>query len=330
MKRGTLLAGLMRVLGRLPLTWMTALGAALGWLLAVAPLRVASARRLVLINLLVCYPELSWRECNRLARRSLMETGRTMAEFITIWAQPVQRSLARISHVRGLDQLRAAMASPRPVLLLSLHLSSWELVNLLLGRQGPAVVMYKPDNNPELTELVRRGRERTGCRLVPATNSGVKVALETMRAGGTVAILADHHATGANNPFTPFFGHPVRTPGLISKLVLRHRPHVFFTSCYRHNGPRDVHVIFEQGPEVEQGDTDEAVLTAMNKGLETSINRAPAQYHWPYKRFRESPYGPRQWYRYSWLTLAEARRNDDRAHLGLVSPGAGKTVEGGQ
>lgn len=313
------LAGLMRALGVLPVTWVTAFGGALGWLLGVAPLRVASARRFVLINLLVCYPELSWRECKRMGRRSLVETGRTMAEFTTIWAQSVEQSLARISHVRGLDQLRAAMASPRPVLLLSLHLSSWELVNLLLGRQGPAVVMYKPDSNPELTELVREGRERTGCRLVPATNSGVKVALETMRAGGTVAILADHHATGANNPFTPFFGHPVRTPGLISKLVLRYRPHVFFTSCYRHNGPRDVHVIFEQGPEVEQGKTDEAVLTAMNKGLETSINRAPEQYHWPYKRFRRGPEGVRNWYRHSPRILAQARHNADRERLGLVS-----------
>ncbi len=319
MKRGLWLAWLMRVLGVLPVTWVTAIGGALGWLLGVAPLRIASARRLVLINLLACYPQLSWRECKRMARRSLMETGRTMAEFTHVWAQPVDLSLARISHVRGLDQLRAAIASPRPVLLLSLHLSSWELVNLLLGRQGPAVVMYKPDNNPELTELVRRGRERTGCRLVPATNSGVKVALETMRAGGTVAILADHHPSGGNNPFAPFYGHPVRTPGLISKLVLRHRPQVFFASCYRRQGPRDVQVIFEQGPDVENGETDGAVLTAMNKGLETCINRAPDQYHWPYKRFRWTPDGARNWYRHSPRILARARRDADRERLGLVS-----------
>jgi KDO2-lipid IV(A) lauroyltransferase len=313
------LAGFMRAMGALPVTWVTAFGGALGWLLGVAPLRLASPRRFVLINLLVCYPELSWRECKRMGRRSLMETGRTLAEFTTIWAQPVEHSLARISHVRGRDQLRAAIASPRPLLLLSLHLSSWELVNLLLGREGPAVVMYKPDNNPDVTELVRQGRERTGCRLVPATNAGVKVALEAMRAGGTVAILADHHPAGGNNPFAPFFGHPVHTPGLISKLVLRHRPHVFFTSCYRRNGPRDVHVIFEQAPAVESGETDAAVLTAMNKGLETSINRAPEQYHWPYKRFRAGPGGVRNWYRHSRRILARARKDADRQRLGLVS-----------
>ena len=319
MKRGFWLPWLMRGLGMLPVTWVSAVGAALGWLLGVAPLRLASARRLVLINLLACYPELSWRECKRMARRSLMETGRTMAEFTTVWAQPVDHALARISHARGLDQLRAAIASPRPVLILSLHLSSWELVNLLLGRQGPAVVMYKPDDNPQLTELVRRGRERTGCRLVPATHSGVKVALETQRAGGTVAILADHHPTGANNPFVPFFGHPVRTPGLISKLVLRHGPHVFFASCWRRHGPRDVRVIFEQGPDVENGDTEQSVLTAMNQGLETCINRAPEQYHWPYKRFRWTPDGARNWYRHSPQILARARRDADRERLGLVS-----------
>lgn len=329
MNRGSVLAWLMRALGALPVHWVTALGAGLGWLLAVVPLRFASARRLVLINLLACYPDLSWRECNRLARRSLMETGRTMAEFTTVWAQPVEHSLERVSQTRGRDQLRAALASPAPVLILSLHLSSWEIIGAELGRLGDVVILYKPDENETVTELVREARERTGCRLAPANNQGVKVALETLRAGGTVAILADHHP-GANNPFVPFFGHPVRTPGLIAKLVQRYRPLVFYASCYRDRGPRDLHVIFERGPEVETGETEYEILAAMNRGLETCINRAPAQYHWPYKRFRWTPDGPRNWYRHSRSILAEARRNDDRAHLGLVSPGIGETVDGGQ
>lgn len=321
MKRGFWLAWIMRALGSLPVTWVTAVGGALGWLLGVAPLRMASARRLVLINLLACYPELSWRECKRMGRRSLVETGRTMAEFTHVWAQPVDRSLERITHIRGLDQLRKAMTAPDPVLILSLHLSSWELMGLVLGRESPGelVILYKPDENETVTELVRRSRERTGVRLAPANNSGVKTALETMRAGGTVAILADHHPASGNNPFAPFFGHPVRTPGLIAKLVLRHRPHVFFASCYRRHGPRDVHVIFEQGPDVKNGETDQAVLTAMNKGLETCINRAREQYHWPYKRFRATPDGMRNWYRHSPRILAQARRDADRERLGLAS-----------
>ena len=329
MKRGRGIVWFMHVLGNLPVTWATGLGAALGWLLSVLPLRVASARRLVLINMLVCYPELSWREANRLARRSLIETGRNLAEFTTVWAQPVDHSLARVTETRGLDDLREAMDSPRPVLILSLHMSSWELMGLILGRQGQMVILYKPDENETITELVRAGRERTGCQLAPANASGVRTALGALRGGGNVAILADHHP-GPRDPFAPLFGHPVRTPGLVARLVQKQRPMVFFASCYRERGPRDVRVIFERDPAVEEAGTDEAILAAMNRGMERCISRAPAQYHWPYKRFREGPQGPRNWYRQSRSILKEARRNDDRAHLGLASPGVGETVERGQ
>lgn len=329
MKRGQGIAWIMRVLGNLPVTWVTALGASLGWVLAVLPLRIASARRLVLINLLAAYPELSWREAKRMARESLMETGRNLAEFTTVWAQPVEQSCQRITEVRGLNELRAAIAAPEPVLIVSLHLSSWELISVLLGREDQVVILYKPDENENLTRLVREGRERTGCRLAPANARGVKTALQTLRGGGTVAILADHHP-GPNNPFAPFFGHPVRTPGLVAKLVQKQRPRIFYASCYRANGPRDVRIFFDPAPEMAAADSDIAILDAMNRGLENCINRAPTQYHWPYKRFREGPDGMRHWYRNSRTILAEARRNDDRAHLGLVSPGIGKTVEGSQ
>lgn len=321
-KRGRTMALTLRLLGRLPASWAAALGGFLGWLVAITPIPLASARRLVLINLLACYPFLSWPECKRLARRSLVETGRTLAEFATVWVQPVTRSLARVTEIRGLELLQHAMAGERPVLILALHQSSWELINLLLGRQGPAVVMYQPDRNEAVTELVRHARERTGCRLVPANAAGVKVALETLRDGGTLAILADHNPGLKNNPLVPFFGHPVPTPALIAKLVQRYRPQVFFTSCYRGRGVRDVRIYFEPAPEVEAGEDAYAILLAVNRGLEECINRSPAQYHWPYKRFRDGPEGRRQWYRQSRRILRRARRDPDRESLGLASPAA--------
>lgn len=315
---GRWIANLVRWLGKLPLNFLVALGGMLGWLVGVAPVRWASPRRLVMINLLVCYPFLSWHEVRRLTRRNLRQSGRTFCEFAHVWTQPPQKSLARISEINGLEEYRQALASERPVLVLSLHQSSWEVINLLLGREGGATVMYQPNReHPALDELVRHARERTGCQLVPANARGVKAALGTLNEHGVVALLADHNP-GLNNPFVPFFGHPVATPALVYKLVKRYRPQVFFASCYRGEGMRDVRVFFERAPQVEAGADEQACLLAMNQGLETLINRSPVQYQWHYKRFRRAPDGIRPWYRQSVRIIADARRGVDRESLGLM------------
>lgn len=306
-----------RMLGKVPLAVLTRLGGFLGWLVGIAPIRWASPRRLVLINLLVCYPFMSWHEVRRLTRRSLRQTGRTLCEFAHVWTQPVEKTLARVGSIQGLDEYREALASDRPVLVLSLHQSSWEILNLLLGREGGATVMYNPDGRRALDDLVRRARERTGCKLVPADARGVKAALGTLNGKGVVAMLADHNP-GPNNPFAPFFGHPVATPALVYKLVKRYRPRVFFLSCYRGEGMHDVRVFFERGLDVEDGADEYHCLSAMNQGLERIINRSPVQYQWHYKRFRRAPDGIRPWYRQSVRIISDARRGVDRESLGLM------------
>lgn len=315
---GRAIATAIRLLGKLPLDLVTGLGALLGWLIGIAPARWASPRRLVLINLLVCYPFLSWHEVRRLTRRSLRQTGRTLCEFAHVWTRPPEKSLARISDIQGLEEYREALAAQQPVLVLSLHQSSWEIINLLLGKEGGATVMYNPDGRKALDDLVRQARERTGCKLVSADARGVRAALGTMNDNGVVALLADHNP-GPNNPFVPFFGHPVPTPALVYKLVKRYRPRVFWVSCYRGEGMRDVRVFFERALDVEEGADEHSCLSAMNQGLERVINRSPVQYQWHYKRFRRAPDGIRPWYRQSVRIIGEARKGVDRESLGLMS-----------
>jgi KDO2-lipid IV(A) lauroyltransferase len=325
---GRAMAFLIRLLGRLPLPVLAGLGGFLGWLVAVTPIRFASARRLVLINLLVCYPFLSWHECRRMARRSLVETGRSLAEFAHAWTRPAEQSLRRITAIHGLETYQKALESDRPVLVLSLHQSSWELVGLYLGTLAPTRILYQPDKKRAVNELVRAGREQTGCRLFPVNNEGIKASLGVMRQGGVLAMLADHNPGMSSNPLIPFFGHKVPTPALIAKLVSRHQPHVFFASCYRGHGPNDVRIYLDHAVDVEQGETEESILLAVNRGLEAVINRSPVQYQWTYKRFKTGENGNRGWYRQSRKILDKAKRGQDREALGLMSPTAPRHIQG--
>lgn len=287
----------LRLLGSLPLGLVTRFGATAAWLISWLPLPLAGAYRVVLVNTLLCYPQLSYRQAARRARAALRETGRTLAEFSHVWTRPPQETLSRIRSVRGMEALRAAYASDRPVLLLTLHQSSWELPNLLLGPEGPMTVFYQSSGNSAFNRIVTGARESTGSTLVRADARGIKAAVAAMARGEAVAILVDHTPHGGNNPWVPLFGHPVRTSSLPHKLIRRYRPHVFFVGCHRRNGPADVEVYIEPAPEAIHAADEQACLAAMNDTLAMLISRYPEQYHWVYKRLRHSHGAKRRFYR---------------------------------
>lgn len=316
----------MRFLAWLPLPVATGFGAVVGDLVTRVPLRYARAYRVVLINLLATHPELSLAEIERIGRRSMRELGRSLTEFAHVWNRPVEETLARIGTIHGEQEYLQACAEDRPVLLLSLHQGSWETINLYLGRQGNTTVMYQPHAATLVDRVVKSARERTGCRLVPTNARGVKEGLATLRAGGTLALLADHNPGNRSNPYVPFFGYPVPSPALVGKLVQRYRPTVFLVSCYRGpGGVKDIHIHFEPAPQIETAEGENGVLVALNQGLETCIRRNPCQYQWSYKRFKRRPGGRRLWYKHSYPLLQRAARGESRTELGLTpeqDPGA--------
>ena len=319
--RGQRLRWLMRLVAWLPLPIASALGALLGDLITRVPLRYASAYRTVLINLLATQPRLSLEEARHIGRQSLRELGRSFCEFAHVWQRPVEQTLARITDIQGEQAYLEACAEARPVLLLSLHQGSWETINLYLGRQGNTTVMYQPHPATLVDALVKKARERTGCRLVPTNSQGVKEGLATLRGNGALALLADHNPGNRSNPFVPFFGHQVPTPALVDKLVRRYRPRIFIVSCYRgEGGVNDVRIHFEPAPELENAEDETCVLTTLNRSLETCIRRNLPQYQWTYKRFKWSPGGRRLWYRQSLRLLRRAAHGESRQALGLAPP----------
>lgn len=309
---------LIRLVGCLPLWLSCRLVYTLAWLSCLLPLAWHSALRAVLVNLLICYPDKSVAELKPLARRTLAELAWTLIDCAHSWSHDAHTSLARITQVHGRAALKEAMAGERPVLLLSLHQSSWELPNLVVGSLGKVTVFYQPAEDAALNQLVTEAREGTGSSLVTADARGVKAALAAMKRGEAVAILADHNPDKAEgNPWVDFFGQPVRTSNLPFKLHERFQPRIFFACARRVNGKVEAH--FVEADASLYAERDEVVaLTKMNAGLEAMINLAPDQYQWTYKRFHRTPQGKRPLYKREVLPLLKRiEQGEERSALGL-------------
>lgn len=290
--RATIIKALLRTFALFPLPVVHAIGAGVGWMMAVTPNEL---RRVSRINIDLCFPHLSaWRR-RRLLVHSLVECGKTALEFAPLWIWPEDRILALIKDAPGRGYLDELLNQGKGVILLIPHLGAWELasiyVSMCFAEKYPVTGLYRPPRMVELDVMIRRARERFGARMVPTTMTGVRTLYQTLNEGGVVGVLPDQEPGAGNPVFAPFLGVPANTMGLVSKLVSRTRAEAVYVYFTRLSGGRGFEVHFlPASPAI--GDEDLCVAARhLNQGVELCVRKHPEQYQWGYKRFRTRPPG---------------------------------------
>ena len=93
---GSLAAFLVRVVGKLPLSILYPLGSIVGYILWLVKSR---GSRVSVVNIGLCYPELDSAAQTKLARQSMIETGKTFLEAAAAWNKPYSIFEERIASV---------------------------------------------------------------------------------------------------------------------------------------------------------------------------------------------------------------------------------------
>ncbi len=290
-----LLALALRLGANLPLRVLHALGGALGRLPALLRTREwRVARR----NAELCFPQQDATARARFVRDALAETGKSLAELALVWSD-ARRALATIVEVRGLEHIEAARAAGRGTIVAAPHLGAWELLNLQLSTLGPLTILYRVPQRPEYESLLVHARTALGAEAVRAEGSSVRVLFKRLAANRLVGILPDQRPKGGEGVDAPFFGKPVRTMTLLSRLAARTGAAVVFGFAERLPKGAGFRLHFIPAPAAIADDDPVVATTALNAAIEQCIALAPTQYQWTYKRFsyREPGSGPDQVYR---------------------------------
>ncbi|WGL15351.1 lysophospholipid acyltransferase family protein [Microbulbifer bruguierae] len=290
--KGQLAAGALKLVGRLPLRWSRRLGSAAG---RMAVWCRSDNLRVSRINLQRCYPEMPAAERETLARSSVVNTVITGFEVATLWRQPWSASEDSIVRVRNQQLLSDGVEDGRGVLVLAPHIGNWEIFGQFLATVGPTTSLYAPPKITALDPLIRAGREKTGAHLVPTNVRGVRALLKALKEGGIVGVLPDQEPDLSGGDYAPFFGQPTLTMTLAYNLIQRTGCKVVFGFGKRQE--EGFELVFLPAEQAIFSDEIKVSLAALNRGVESCIAEAPAQYQWEYKRFRRVPEGKSGIYR---------------------------------
>lgn len=257
-------------------------GAALGRMVY----RVSKKRyERALWNLALALPELSEAERIRIARACAEHFGIVFADSLTLGKRSREHLLESVS-VTGVEVVEEALSLGKGALLVTGHLGSWDRMAAWASAQGYKVRPVARDADaPGMTKLLNENRTALGLDVIPRGDAARPI-LETLRAGGLVAILADQNSREC---FIPFFGHPAGTvlgPGVLAE---RTGAPVIAAACFR-VGPAQYEGTFGPILRAEEGYSvrGEGMMRAYHAWLEGAIRSHPEQWLWIHDRWRNA------------------------------------------
>lgn len=280
------------LLARLSLRQLHALGEAIAWLLWVCH---GKRRAIALRNVERCFPELDAGRRERMARAAIAHEIKCFTELPLLWFGPAAAMHACLREVSGLDKVEAAMARGQGLLILSMHLGSFEGAMLPYSRDWTITGVYKPQKGAA-EALALEGRSREKGKLVKAVGGVRHTIIPLLAANEQVYVLPDQDPPPGRGVYSPFFGHLAHTPTLVAKVLAESDCAVLFVVGERLPRGQGYHLHFIEPTEDLRGGDIQACVDAMNRDIEALIRRWPEQYWWGYRRFRRQPEGAPDFY----------------------------------
>jgi KDO2-lipid IV(A) lauroyltransferase len=253
--------------------------------------RMGLRRETVVENLRLAFPEKDEAWHKRTALAAYEHLGREAAAMLRLSKLDAAAIIER-TVPRGWDEMDAALAERKGVLLVTGHYGNWEIAAATVAARGvPIAAIVRRQGNRLVNDRLNALRHRLGVETITQREAPSRVP-RLLRRGGVVGIVGDQDARRAGI-FVPFFGRPASTHRGPALFALRLGAPVF--SCVARRLPEAgvrYEVAGERVPVVRTGDleADVATLTAeLAARLEAQVRLAPEQYFWFHRRWKSKP-----------------------------------------
>lgn len=271
-----MLTGLLRIIARLPLPLIHAIGIVVGW----SYFGTGRMARRTYTNIAASGIARDEAELRSIARRSMAESGKGVLETIAIWLRPQRKILRWMRACHGWEHVEEAWNDNRGIIFLTPHLGCFEITAQHYAAHRPISVLYRPPRQAWLEPLILSGRERGNIKLAPTTLKGVRELIRALKKGDAIGILPDQTPGRNEGEWADFFGRPAYTMTLAHRLAQSTGAKVLMAFGERLSWGRGYVM------HIQPLDAD-PTPQAINNAIEQLIRKKPEQYLWSYPRHRK-------------------------------------------
>jgi Kdo2-lipid IVA lauroyltransferase/acyltransferase len=273
--------GIAWLLAHLPYRAQMAIGAGIGRLLY----RVATERRrVVAVNIGLCFPELDDPARARLVHQNFLETGRGILDMLNTWFRS-DAAFQRLVTIDGLDHVRDALSRGKGVIVLSAHMSAFQVGLRAISGHGTLSAVFRLRSDPVLNFLMVRISSRwLRGRLIDSAD--MPNMLGALKAGHLLFYAPDQHPLTKFRVAAPFFGRMTMTHAGTTGVARMTGAAVLPFFTYRRSDAPGYRIeilpVLDAFPSADKL----ADSVRVNQVIETAIRKAPEQYFWLHERFK--------------------------------------------
>lgn len=247
----------------------------------------APRRRVTLVNLRLCFPELSNAERAALGRRTFSNLARALIDH-GVLARADRAAFERFVRIEGAQHLTDP--ANRPLILVAPHFVGLDAGGLAVNTLARGVSIYARSRNPEWDRWLLEIRNRFNAPLlIQREGFDLRAAVRALKDGLPFYYLPDQDPGDRNGIFVPFFGIATATLPMVPRLAKMAGAKV--SLCVTEM-TADGYVFHIEPPLADYPSGDvEADTARMNAEIERWARRLPDQYLWTHKRFKTRPAG---------------------------------------
>ena len=252
------------------------------------PLKLIAPRRTVAEkNIALVFPEKTEEERKKILYESYDSMIWTGIEMLA-WQRDPSLVDKWTVKIEGKEYLDEAFANGKGAIALSAHVGNWEHGAAWVGRNCKAFGVVRHSDSPFQKELINNLRLSTGLRILGKEEPMTR-AIGILKKNEMLGLLSDQHG-GREGTMIPFFGQMTSTvqgaavfawltgAQILPIQSLRLEPFCFKIII-------DPPIKWEKGP--DRDSTVRDLTMQANIELEKMIRRAPGQWLWQHRRFRE-------------------------------------------
>jgi len=269
----------------LPLRVLACVGKALGSVLYVLG---RDRRRIALVNLGLCFPELDAETRASIAKKHFRGLTRSLLERGILWWGSAERIRSMV-RVEGAEHWHAVRE--RPVIFLVPHFVGFEMGGFRFNLDYPVASMYSKQRDPAFDAAFLRGRTRFKTARMFSRQDGVRTVVRSLREGFPFIYLPDMDFGPRDAVFVPFFGVSAATITGLARLAAISKAAV--VPCITRQLPGAQGYVMRFYPAWDGFPSADAAADAarMNAFIEERVREMPEQYYWVHKRFKTRPEG---------------------------------------
>lgn len=247
-------------------------------------------REIARINVALCFPEKSTSECELLVEQHFLHYGRSLVDMgIALWGK--SKRVNRVVDTEGVERLRDIIAE-RPVILITYHLTTLEMLGSVVGQMGPCVCMMNHNKDRLLTWQQYKARKRFGDINMVMRAEGLRGIIKGIRERRYCVYLPDEDfGDGKHAEFAPFFGVSRATLNTTARLARSTGSAVVPVVCYLDPKSGKYRCVFSEPIENYPGENETENAVRLNAAMEEQIRVAPEHYLWTFRWFRTRPDG---------------------------------------